>query len=178
METFAPKKSTITAVKLWLLSEGISEERIKLSVGRNWLRINLTIYEAESLLKTEYKVFEDGVTGKRALACDMYSIPSDLRQHIDFITPTISPLSLQARRAKRGVNKASHHFFKQEPASGLPGLRPLPQLPTPPRNNANSLSKRDSGASTLVWDLSVCPAYITRACIQALYNMPNGTLNA
>jgi tripeptidyl-peptidase I len=147
-------------------------------VGRNWLRIDLTIYEAESLLKTEYKVFEHGVTGKRALACDMYSVPSDLRQHIDFITPTISPLSLQARRVKPRVNKAGHHVFKQEPASVLPGLRPLPELPTPPKNNAYSLAKRDAGASTLVWDLSVCPAYITRACIQALYNIPNGTLNA
>jgi tripeptidyl-peptidase-1 len=177
VETFAPKNTTITAVKSWLLSEGISEERIKLSVGKNWLRIDLTIYEAESLLKTEYKVFEHGVTGKRALACDMYSVPSDLRQHIDFITPTISPLSLQARRAKRGVNKASHYPFKQKPASGLPGLRPLRELPTLPKKNANSLSKRDAGVSTLVWDLSVCPAYITRACIQALYNIPNGTLN-
>jgi tripeptidyl-peptidase-1 len=140
--------------------------------------MNLTIYEAEYLLKTEYKVFEHGVTGKRALACDMYSVPSDLRQHIDFITPTISPLSLQARKIKPRVNRESRQILKQEPAIDLPGLRPLPGTPTPPKKNTNSLARRDAGVSTLVWDLSVCPAYITRACIQALYNMPNGTLNA
>ncbi len=70
MDTFAPSDSTIDAVMSWLLDVGIEEHRIELSSAKNWIRVNLTIIEAETLLRTEYKVYEHRMTGKRSLAVD------------------------------------------------------------------------------------------------------------
>jgi len=47
-----------TAVKSWLIAAGISEERISISKGCNWVKLKITIEEAEYLLKTEYRVYK------------------------------------------------------------------------------------------------------------------------
>lgn len=55
----------------------------------NWLKFDATVEEAETLLQTEYRIYENVETGKSHLACDDYSIPHHLIPHVDFITPTI-----------------------------------------------------------------------------------------
>jgi tripeptidyl-peptidase-1 len=77
-ETFAAEETTITTVTSWLTSSGISEDRITVSNSKSWIRMDLTIAEAESLLKTEYKMFEHTETSKRSLAVEEYSIPARL----------------------------------------------------------------------------------------------------
>jgi tripeptidyl-peptidase-1 len=71
------------------MESGIESERIILSKGRNWFKVNVTVEEAESLLKTQYHVYTNVQTGKDHLACDEYSVPIHIKEHIDFITPTI-----------------------------------------------------------------------------------------
>jgi tripeptidyl-peptidase-1 len=56
-ETFAPSQDTVDAVLSWLAENGIGEERVKLSKGSNWVRVNSTVQETEALLKTKYKVY-------------------------------------------------------------------------------------------------------------------------
>jgi Pro-kumamolisin, activation domain len=51
--------------------------------------VNVTVEEAESLLRTQYHVYTNVQTGKDHLACDDYSVPLHIKEHIDFITPTI-----------------------------------------------------------------------------------------
>jgi tripeptidyl-peptidase-1 len=58
VETFAFAEATIDYVKSWLTDFGIAEESIILSLSRNWLRMDFTIDEAQSLLKTEYTEYE------------------------------------------------------------------------------------------------------------------------
>jgi hypothetical protein len=94
VDTFAPEQETIDTVKTWLIDSGISEDRIQLSPSRNWLRMNLTIAEAENLLKTEYRVFEHKETARRALAVEEYSVPGHVKRHIDYITPTLQGTEL------------------------------------------------------------------------------------
>lgn len=45
--------------------------------------------EMEALLNTEYHLFQHDETREHYVGCDEYSIPVELRQHIDLITPTI-----------------------------------------------------------------------------------------
>jgi tripeptidyl-peptidase-1 len=71
------------------MESGIESERIILSKGRNWFKVNVTVEEAESLLKTQYHVYTNVQTGKDHLACDEYSVPIHIKEHIDFIIPTI-----------------------------------------------------------------------------------------
>jgi Pro-kumamolisin, activation domain len=53
---FAPTRETIDAVKGWLASFGIGEDRISISKSSSWIRFNSTVGEAEELLQTKYKV--------------------------------------------------------------------------------------------------------------------------
>jgi len=88
-EAFAPSDKTVDAVKTWLTSAGIPDSRIKQSQGLNWLEFDATVDEAEELLKTKYNVYEHEETGQPHVACEEYSIPSHLKEHIDMVYPTV-----------------------------------------------------------------------------------------
>ena len=57
IETFAPSIETISAVSDWLTESGIAKERLRLSLDKGWVEVNVTTAEAEELLKTEYHVY-------------------------------------------------------------------------------------------------------------------------
>jgi tripeptidyl-peptidase-1 len=117
-------------------------------------------------LKTEYKVYESkGDMSRRSLATDEYSVPLAVRDHIDFITPTVQFDAVFSKRSAEervepGIKKM---IIKQKPAPGLPD-------PT------SSTSSTDVTGAFDPTDLSICDQYIITECLRALYNMPNGTL--
>nr|POF14132.1 aorsin [Quercus suber] len=92
---FAPAKETSDRTLEWLESVGIHPSRISHSTGRNWIEFTATVAEAESLFNTEYHRFAHKETGAHRLACDEYSLPQHVRQHIDFVMPTIQLDGLQ-----------------------------------------------------------------------------------
>jgi tripeptidyl-peptidase-1 len=69
-DIFAPSQSTVDAVRDWLLSAGIPAERISQSVNKQWMQFDAAAGELESLLKTEYHVYEHSGTGQSTVACD------------------------------------------------------------------------------------------------------------
>ncbi|KAF8846530.1 hypothetical protein BDZ45DRAFT_755995 [Acephala macrosclerotiorum] len=153
-------RATIISVKSWITDFGIAEERITLSTSRNWFRMNLTIEEAQSLLKTEYREYKHLGTSKRSVGCEEYSVPADLRRHIGYVTPTVNTAVIIKRSSNRW--------------GGRPKMTPNTNLPPP--IIPGKLTKRDSRGSSLGWDISNCINNMTLACFRALYNMPNGTL--
>jgi tripeptidyl-peptidase-1 len=58
-------------------------------LGRNWIEFSATVGELEELLHTEYHNYQHKQSGGYRIACDEYKIPQHVRQHVDFITPTI-----------------------------------------------------------------------------------------
>lgn len=111
-ETFAPKRESIEAVKTWLEEVGISTDRMRLSPSKGWIDLNATVDEVESILQAEYHVFKHEDTGKEHVgtyhllwkflqveiklnivhtnsACDSYSVPHHVKEHIDLIIPTL-----------------------------------------------------------------------------------------
>ncbi len=141
------------AVYGWLAKHGIDNDRAKLSKGMNWLKFNVTIEEAESLLQTEYKVYNNIETGKPHLACDKYHIPLELRDHIDFITPTVQFDAIVKTRKKR----------KEEPDRVLPTV-------------GGKKGSDVAEAAKVKFTLANCNTYVTPDCLRALYNFTNGTL--
>ena len=131
VETFASSEATIDSVKSWLIDFGIAEERITRPLSHSWLRMNLTIDEAQSLLKTEYTEYEHLITSKRSVGCEEYSIPAHLRRHIDYATPTVRTARM-SRRSTRG--------------GGRPKGTPNTDLPPP---TVPGELKSDSGTSSL-----------------------------
>ena len=148
----------------WLVSSGIESSRIALSRGRNWLNFNASVAEVEGLLKTEYKVYEHS-TGQKHIACEEYSVPHDVSQHVDLIMPTIhfdtkivgDP---ELRKAKRdGISKPG----STNDNGFLPKKGPTISGPT-------------ADIAPQPFSLATCNTQITPDCLRALYNFTNGTL--
>jgi tripeptidyl-peptidase-1 len=143
---FAPSNETLTAVRDWLVKNGISDRRITHSDNKAWFAFDATTQEVEDLLHTQYHEFEHSSTGNYAAACDEYHVPKHIQKHIDFISPGVKGANLR----KRGSKKAKRTLRKS------PARKQAPFMPT----NISSLS--------------TCDQVMTPACIQALYQItPN-----
>lgn len=179
-DMFAPRPETVAAVKEWLAESGIGLQRVKMSKSRNWLTFDATASEAEALLKTEYHLFRHEA-GHEHIACDHYSIPQHLTEHIDIVTPTVQ------FDKKIGAPRRTQHHHELPP--------PLHEL-----NKRMELEKRQQAGSTgnphaklgseqdqsnpkqgavvqnALMSLENCDTMITPQCLQALYSAPPNTL--
>jgi tripeptidyl-peptidase I len=123
-------------------------------------------------LKTEYKVYESkNDRSKRSLATEEYSVPLAVRDHIDFITPTVQ---FDAVISKRNMKKRAEPGIEKMVSK----TKPIPDL-KPGKTGPYATNSNGSTNATAAFDptdLSICDQYITTECLRALYNMPNGTL--
>lgn len=141
--------------------------------------MNVTVEEAESLLKTEYKIYVHAETAKRSLAVNKYSVPAAIKRHIDFIIPTVDSdaFTLKKIKPKRDVLPDSGSPFSNPPRVNLAGL-PAPQAPGNFEGTLQAAaSSKVVATNDWAWNLTVCPEFVTPACIRELYNAPNGTLD-
>lgn len=148
---FMPSNESIDAVRDWLVSQGISKDRISHSANRAWIAFDAKSSEVERLLKTKYHDYRDVLSGARVPACKEYSVPAHIRENIDFITPGIQLLAADDHKnsgvEKRGVHAINTNGVQIKAA-------PAPAMSTDPES------------------LSSCDVSITPACIRALYSIP------
>lgn len=116
---FRPSSESIDSVRDWLHSSGIDTERHKVSPGRGWLKFEATIEELESLLATEYHVYEHSYTEALHIGCDEYHVPLEVQKHLDFISPSVSTVQI-----KKGAAKHKRGSLKSSPASFPPHVKP------------------------------------------------------
>ena len=117
---FRPKKESIDTVRQWLQTEGIATSRLRYDPN-GWIVANVTVKEAESLLKTEYSIYEHGETGAKHVACGKgYYLPQHVSEHVDFVTPTIH-FDVKLKRdedfEKRSITGAGKHIG--QPGAGV-----------------------------------------------------------
>ena len=168
-ETFAPSQETMDAVRAWLSQSGIGPSRVKMSKSMNWLTFNATVHEAETLLKTEYHLYEHDA-GHKHIACEEYSLPSHLTEHIDIVTPTIHfDRRIGApRRVDRRENLPTTLQILNRRAIETPhGILGSPEDSSNPKQGA--------AVTNALMTLENCDSMITPPCLQALYNAPAGT---
>ena len=160
---FAPSQQSVDFVEDWLVKSGINKDRIQLSRGRGWLHFNATVDEVESLLKTEYK-FYSHPSGHQHVACDEYSLPQDVAEHVDLVMPTVHfdlRLDGQPKKVKRDVtpkkpgDPGNGFLPKQGKIIQVPGAQPDAAVP---------------------FDTSNCNTQITPECLRALYGIPAASL--
>lgn len=123
-DTFRPSKESVDVIHSWLADDGVHPERAQLSSDGVYLRVNVSVSEAERLLATEYYVYQHE-DGTEHLACQHgYHLPEHVSQHVDLVKPTIQfssarpsrPASLKRRSDSRGapfrkpgLHKPTHH---------------------------------------------------------------------
>ena len=144
-KTFAPSDESSKAVLQWLSEHGFVN--IRTSGALHTLEFEASVAEIERLLKTEYHVYEHSESGKGHVACEEYSVPAHITEHINVITPTLH-FDVKPHMKKRDV---PNHVPNEESDAAS----------TPTSNGSN--------------DMQSCVDQITPDCLRALYNIPQAT---
>lgn len=122
-DLFRPSSESIESVRDWLHSSGIEIDRHEVSPGKGWLKFEASVEELESLLSTEYHVYQHSETMETHIGCNEYHVPQAIHPHIDFISPTVSTLKVKSRavKQKRAIKSFSPASFPPhvQPASGI-----------------------------------------------------------
>lgn len=87
-ETFAPSEESTNTVKAWLTGAGISKEQISSAGSGSYLKFSATVDQAQSLLKTQYHIYQHQDTNEVHMGVEEFSLPAGLEQHINYIKPT------------------------------------------------------------------------------------------
>ena len=153
---FAPTRDTVDAVQSWLLSSGIKGDDIVHSDNKGWLALDVPASSVEHLFQTTIHEYEHRDSGALRLGCEEYDLPSQLVEHIDYITPGVKLSALVKKRTARTDRRAKH-----------PQLSPL---------QARSSAELTAAQASLPPDLRHCDTNITTQCIRALYDIPVATL--
>ena len=149
IEAFRPSKTTEDKVRNWLIDSGIPNSRITHSDNKGWFAFYATAEEAEALLHTKYHEYEDSVSGEAIPACEKYHLPSNIREHVDYISPGIKLLAPpESRRSRREMALTKRNARSANPL----------HVDSVPLANPNNLS--------------TCDVVITPACVAALYQIP------
>ena len=146
---FSPSAEAVTAVQKWLESSGIHIQRHKVAPTRSHIRFEASVEEMESLLGTQYDMWEHVASGSISVSCDQYQVPRSIKHHIDFITPTVG--------FDRPRSPAHHRQQKRSSPFGEPILFQKPGKPSQADN------------------LTECSELVSPACIKALYEIPPPT---
>ncbi|KAJ8469460.1 hypothetical protein ONZ51_g8987 [Trametes cubensis] len=150
-ETFRPSAETVDVVHSWLATDGVDRARIQLSSDGSYVRVNVSVAEAERLLATQYYVYqnEDGAT---RYGCQHgYHLPEHVSPHVDLVTPTIHFGTLTASFGS--PSRRSDHT----PGKSSSRLQRVSQTVTP----LTTASTADTGYG--------CDEEITLDCIRQLY---------
>ncbi|KAI0093145.1 subtilisin-like protein [Irpex rosettiformis] len=153
-ETFHPSPETIDTVREWLTNEGIDPSRIRLSKSGGWIEANVSIAEAEQLLKTEYHVYNHALTDTKHVGCASgYHVPVHVAKHIELITPTVHFDAILNGRGSEPLRKRK--LPNAHP--GQPGFGPVSPVTVGTIKN-------------IIDELENCDSHITPNCLRALYD--------
>ncbi|KAJ6592414.1 family S53 protease [Mycena capillaripes] len=83
-----PTDETLAAVSEWLAEHNITAKPV--TPAGDMLQISIPVSQASNLLAAEFSVFTHVETGKTSIRTLQYSIPVNLKGHIDFVHPTLS----------------------------------------------------------------------------------------
>ncbi|CAF0856154.1 unnamed protein product [Adineta steineri] len=168
-DMFAPKQETIDCVLQWLENFGIKRNQIKLSASKGWLQFDITVRDAQRLMKTKYYRYKHK-SGKYHIATEEYSVPSTIQKCIDFITPT---LHFDVKLPKKPATNDNLNSNVQQDILGIGRNHTLPirNITKALLNEVLALIKAGNTKALL----PLCANVTTPACLRALYNLTNYT---
>ncbi|KZT64886.1 subtilisin-like protein [Daedalea quercina L-15889] len=160
--TFRPTKESVDTVRDWLVEGGIAPERVKLGTGGSWMKVNVTIEEAERLLGTEYYVYQYGEDDNYThVAChEKYHLPEHVSKHVEIVSPTLHfdtiPRGPAGQWQKVGSRDDSNSSSSAR-TIGQPGF-------------GTSFPKTKGTIQSIIDQLENCDEQIVPNCLRALYD--------
>lgn len=151
MKAFEPATEAVDEVMAWI-STIVPKQQIKHTDNKQWLAFDASTKQLEDLLQAEFHEHEHESSGKSIISCDAYHVPAHLAQHIDYITPGVKGMQVEASELRKRSWGPGHHGG----GYGHPGGQPPKQRPAP------HMPKHGN-------ELATCDVAITPACLRALY---------
>ena len=93
-----PSDDSLHTVCAWLESHGLSND---MNIDSDWIYVNTTVGKAENMLQTKYQTYSDVDSGMKVSRTLSYSVPRNVKRHINMVHPTTS--FAQARALKSTV---------------------------------------------------------------------------
>ncbi|KAF7317715.1 Subtilisin-like protein [Mycena kentingensis (nom. inval.)] len=141
----APHPDTLEAVESWLQHHDIDPASAHhKSTGGEWITLHIPIAKLERMLSTSYGVYRNDKTGEEIVRTTSYSLPHELHNHIDVVTPTTYFSTMRSMRSTAFVQDAA-------PISAL---------------NKGSFAAEISPLAVP----ASCGSTVTPACLRAMYN--------
>ena len=180
--TFRPTEESVDAVRGWLVESGIAAERVKLGTGGSWMKVNVTVEEAERLLGTEYYVYQYGEDEAYThVGChEKYHLPEHVSKHVEIVSPTLhfdaTPRGPAGQWQKIGGRDTSSSNASSSPhAIGQPGFGtsfPKTKGTVQVSCGAHSVwTVSDNYTPQNIFDqLENCDEQIVPNCLRALYD--------
>ncbi|KAK5130234.1 hypothetical protein LTR08_002280 [Meristemomyces frigidus] len=109
----APDEDTLSAVHDWLEGNSVRLDQVDYSPSRDWIIVPLSIGDIETLLDTEYHIYENA-EGTQVVRTPQYSLPKSLHRHVDVVQPTNYFSDTEAMRKPFKFSKmhlGPHHEF-------------------------------------------------------------------
>lgn len=159
---FSPSVQSLKQVITWLTTAGIVRTRLRGSRTKGEVHFNATVREAEQLFNTTYHVYEKQDTGVSYVGCDEYTLPSSIRNYIDFITPTIQLQHKLSPRQLASNQKGNQMLSESQQPKSL-----FVKRQSGPKSRFSTIPKRQVSSS-----LPDCSRRTTPDCLRALYHIP------
>ncbi|KAI0359847.1 subtilisin-like protein [Trametes cingulata] len=163
IKTFRPSQESVESVRTWLSGDGIDPSRIRMSKDQSYMLVNVSVAEAESLLATQYYVYQHE-DGSEDVGCHHgYHLPEHLLDHVDLVSPTV-----HFEKVRFGTHRTSKR-----------SLSPAGKMQRPngaPKMTMNVGASPSFRGDTTYTDAEHCDQQATLDCFRALYNFyPNLT---
>ncbi|KAI0344952.1 subtilisin-like protein [Trametopsis cervina] len=143
----APSAETVDKVNTWLKENGLQADQLT-SAG-DWLSVNIPVSKANEIFDADFSVFTHPQTQKQTVRTLSYSIPADLKEHIELVHPTVTfpnpkgvrPIMHSAvlnNHAERATESLHARATCNGNAITPPCVQSLYGLPTAPSSGAGS----------------------------------------
>ncbi|TFK52035.1 subtilisin-like protein [Heliocybe sulcata] len=150
-ELVKPHPDSVDVVEEWLEHHGVQVADTHRSAGGDWIKLIVTVDQAERMLGTKYNVYQHDGTYDTVVRTLSYSLPSVLHEHIQVITPTTYFGTIKSMKATS---------FRET------------DLPTV---DADDFQNELGSLATVP---SSCGSTITPSCLRTLYNTSSYTPQA
>ena len=129
------------------------------------MQFDATALEVEALIDAEFHHFEHVPSGRTSIACDQYSVPHHVKEHIDYITPGLRLLTPSPPKdtARSEIEKRTFGVTSPATNSTDPRAPILPPIRAKLPINVDTLLSQPLAQS--------CQQAILPACISTLYNI-------
>lgn len=120
-ELIKPTDDALDLVHGWLFDHGIEAAALSYSPAKDWIKVSLPVDQVESLLDTEYSIFEH-IEGDQLVRTSEWSLPVHLHEHIEVVQPTNSFFRPRAMKSTVKAVKTPKGWHAPKPPSNPSGL--------------------------------------------------------